>query len=147
MFATTNHSAAGVQQALPSANVSSYTPVGGPGAVASDGSLGTLAGSRLTIDFTAQQASFGTTVNFATPNKSFAFSGIAGPNQGGGLGDYFGHTSVTCTGTGCSGGSYCGSVSVGLTGTNGYGTAVTAGCLGDIANGFNATFVEVFRKQ
>lgn len=147
MFATTNHSAAGVQQALPSANVSSYTPVGGPGAVASDGSLGTLAGSRLTIDFTAQQASFGTTVNFATPNKSFALSGIAGPNQGGGLGDYFGHTSVTRTGTGCSGGSYCGSVSVGLTGTNGYGTAVTAGCLGDIANGFNATFVEVFRKQ
>ncbi|MBX9963033.1 MAG: FecR family protein [Burkholderiales bacterium] len=145
VFATTNHSAAGVQQVLPSAGVVSYTPVGGPGAVASDGSLGTLAGSRLTIDFTAQQASFGTTVNFATLNKSFAVSGIAGPNQGGGLGDYFGHTSVTCTG--CSGGSYSGSVSVGLTGTNGYGTAVTAGCLGDIANGFNATFVEVFRKQ
>jgi hypothetical protein len=147
VFATANHSATGVQQALPSAGVVSYTPVGGPGAVASDGSLGTLSGSRLTIDFTAQQASFGTTVNFATLNKAFAVTGIAGPNQGGGLGDYFGYTSVSCSGTGCSGGSYSGSVSVGLTGTSGYGTAVTAGCLGDIPNGFNATFVEVFRKQ
>lgn len=150
LFATANNVNTGVQQALPTGGVVTYTATGGPGAAASYGGstyTGSVLSPTLTIDFTAQQATFGATIDFLSAlGKKFDVTGVAGPNAGGGLGDYFGSLNVVSC-VGCTPGSYSGTVSVGLTGTDGYGTAVTAGCLGDIANGFNATFVEVFRKQ
>lgn len=149
LFATANNVNTGVQQALPTSGVVSYTPVGGPGAVAYSGGqayTGSVTNALLTIDFGAQQATFGATIDFlSSMGKKFDVTATLGPNAGGGLGDYFGnYSSVNCVG--CAGGTYTGGVSVGLAGTDGYGTAVAAGCVGDIASGFNATFVEVFRK-
>lgn len=149
LFATANNVNTGVQQALPTSGIVSYTPAGGPGAVAYSGGqayTGSVTNASLTIDFGAQQATFGATIDFLSAlGKKFDVTAMLGPNAGGGLGDYFGnYSTVNCVG--CTGGTYTGSVSVGLAGTDGYGTAVAAGCIGDIANGFNATFVEVFRK-
>ena len=149
LFATANNVNTGVQQALPTSGIVSYTPAGGPGAVAYSGGqayTGSVTNASLTIDFGAQQATFGATIDFLSAlGKKFDVTAMLGPNAGGGLGDYFGnYSTVNCVG--CTGGTYTGGVSVGLAGTDGYGTAVAAGCIGDIANGFNATFVEVFRK-
>ena len=72
-------------------------------------------------------------------------SDLAGSSMGGGLGGYF-RLFGTPKRVAVTSGYYPGTVSAGLVGSNGYGTAVAARRFGDIANGFNATFVEVFLK-
>ncbi|MBX9905203.1 MAG: FecR family protein [Burkholderiales bacterium] len=130
LFGTATGLTQGNSSLQPSSGTATYTYVGGPSPVDAGGNTGTLTSSSLTLNFTAQSATYSMSANFS--GAAFTVSGIGSRTYGIRTGDFGGSLSGTCTGIYCANPSVSGGFDIGTGGPNGYELAVVGG-------GFNGT--------